>query len=145
MTISQTRMIDAYLGDGIGGRGGVGGNGGNASINTGGRGGDGGSGGEGGTVEGGGYYQGRGTVTILESELADNTIEGGLGGEGGSDGSAGDSGAGGNPAVKGGNGANGGQGGDGHGGGIFVQNVATSVTNVTISGNEVALGEGGLG
>lgn len=145
VTISQTRMIDAYLGGGIGGRGGVGGNGGNASTNTGGRGGDGGSGGEGGTAEGGGYYQGRGTVTILESELADNTIEGGLGGEGGSGGSAGDSGAGGNPAVKGGNGANGGQGGDGHGGGIFVQNVATSVTNVTISGNEVALGEGGPG
>lgn len=145
VTISQTRMIDAYLGGGIGGRGGVGGNGGNASTNTGGRGGDGGSGGEGGTAEGGGYYQGRGTVTIVESELADNTIEGGLGGEGGSGGSAGDSGAGGNPEVRGGSGANGGQGGNSHGGGLFVQNVAASITNVTISGNEAAPGEGGPG
>ncbi len=145
VTVSQTRMIDAYLGGGIGGRGGVGGNGGNASTNTGGRGGSGGSGGEGGTAEGGGYYQARGTVTILESEIADNTIEGGLGGEGGSGGSSGDSGSGGNPNVKGGDGANGGQGGDGHGGGIFVQNVTATITNVTISGNEAATGEGGQG
>jgi Ca2+-binding RTX toxin-like protein len=146
VTISQTRMIDAYLGGGIGGRGGVGGNGGHASSNTGGRGGAGGSGGEGGMAEGGGYYQGRGTVTILESEIADNTIEGGLGGEGGSGGSVGDSGLGGIPAVKGGNGASGGQGGgDGHGGGILVRNVTAVLTNVTISGNEAAVGEGGPG
>jgi Ca2+-binding RTX toxin-like protein len=145
VTISKTRMIDAYLGGGTGGRGGVGGNGGNASTNTGGRGGAGGSGGEGGTAEGGGYYQASGTVTILESEIADNTIEGGLGGEGGSGGSAGDSGSGGTPAVKGGDGANGGQGGDGHGGGIFVQNVTAALTNVTISGNEASTGEGGPG
>lgn len=145
VTLSETRMVDAYLGGGIGGRGGVGGNGGNASVDSGGRGGDGGSGGEGGTAEGGGYYQGRGTVTIMKSEIADNTIEGGLGGEGGSGGSAGDSGAGGDPSVRGGNGANGGQGGNGHGGGIFVQNVAASITNVTISGNEATAGEGGPG
>ena len=110
VTIAQTRMIDAYLGGGIGGRGGVGGNGGHASSDTGGRGGAGGSGGEGGMAEGGGYYHGRGTVTILDTEIADNTIEGGLGGEGGSGGSAGDSGQGGISAVKGGNGASGGQG-----------------------------------
>lgn len=143
--ISQTRMVDAFVGGGIGGRGGVGGNGGNAATGTGGRGGAGGSGGEGGTAEGGGYYQARGFVTLLESEIADNTIEGGLGGEGGSAGSAGDSGPGGNPAVKGGNGANGGQGGAGHGGGVFVQNVVASITNVTISGNEASGGEGGPG
>ena len=145
VTISQTRMVDAFLGGGIGGRGGVGGNGGNAATNTGGSGGQGGSGGEGGTAEGGGYYHGKGTVTLLESEIADNTIEGGLGGEGGSAGSAGDSGPGGNPAVKGGNGANGGQGGNGHGGGVFVQNVIAVITNVTISGNEASAGEGGPG
>jgi Ca2+-binding RTX toxin-like protein len=145
VTIAQTRMIDAYLGGGIGGRGGVGGNGGHASSDTGGRGGAGGSGGEGGMAEGGGYYHGRGTVTILDTEIADNTIEGGLGGEGGSGGSAGDSGQGGISAVKGGNGASGGQGGDGHGGGIFVQNVTAAITNVTISGNEATVGVGGPG
>jgi Ca2+-binding RTX toxin-like protein len=145
ITISQTRMIDAFIGGGIGGRGGVGGNGGHAATNTGGSGGAGGSGGEGGTAEGGGYYQAQGTLTLLESEIADNTIEGGLGGEGGSAGSAGDSGPGGIPAVKGGNGASGGQGGDGHGGGIFVRNVSASITNVTISGNEASGGEGGPG
>ena len=32
VTLSETRMVDAYLGGGIGGRGGVGGNGGNASV-----------------------------------------------------------------------------------------------------------------
>lgn len=145
ISISQTRIVDSYLEGGVGGLGGVGGNGGNAATGTGGRGGSGGSGGEGGQAQGGAYSQVRGVLSITESEFADNEVHGGLGGVGGSGGRAGTSGTGGSSAVNGGHGAPGGRGGDGLGGGIQLQNVDASLTNVTISGNLARPGLGGTG
>lgn len=109
---------------GAGGAAGVGANPGNA-----GRGGDagrgavGGSGGNGGLAEGGGFFVAAGRLTLVTTDVSENTAEGGEGGDGGESGEGGEGGRGGTGGrgarVNGGLG--GGEGGDasdnnGHGG-----------------------------
>lgn len=117
-----------------GGDGGYGGDGGSAFFFTGsGTGGDGGDGGDGGAGEGGGLYAYRGSTTLFECTISNNTVRGGgdywtsqfagWGGDG--DGSTG------------GTGGAGGDGGNARGGGVYfdVSGVVVNLHRCTINGN----------
>lgn len=135
-----------------GGKGGAGGNGG-ASTAPGANGQSGGLGGRGGSASGGGI-ENDGTLTIIDSVLANNQARGGDGGAGGSGsagatgstGFAGTLGQAGLPGGSGGNGGNGGGGGDGgfaFGAGIAGVGAAV-IRSSTITGNLAVAGNGGI-
>ena len=112
-----------------GGAGGAGGN----PLPTEGPGYGGGAGGYGGFAEGGGVANRGGTVQMINSTVATNTVVGGNGGTGGKGGS-------GNP---GGPGGPGGAGGEGLGGGIYEAGSSSVYLNITVTQNSAAGGLSG--
>jgi hypothetical protein len=104
---------------GFGGAGGFGGGEGGVGFDSGGIGGGGGGAGLGGAI-----FNHRGTLTVVNSTLTENTAQGGNGGNGG---------------------ALGARGGSGLGGAIFNLNGAVHLTNSTIAANTVIAGTGGTG
>ena len=143
ISLTRSSVVNNQALGGNGQNGGIGGQGGEGSGGEG-RGGNGGSGGEGGTVQGGGVFNLRGNLTLVDSTIASNELQGGDGGIGGPGGRAGDA-SGGSAGNDGGNGGLGGRGGDAQGGGVFALNVGFASTNSTISSNRTTHGEGAPG
>ncbi len=117
----------------VGGDGGNGGNGStetaNSNTNR-----EGGNGGKGGGADGGGFHIETGTLTLIDTTVADNNPYSGKGGAGGN--------GGGNGLAGGNYGGNGGNGGVAWGGGIGNAQILDTF-NVTIAGNFVGAGGGG--
>jgi hypothetical protein len=84
------------------------------------------AGGAGGAAQGGGLFSNGGQVTILNSTIAGNRIQGGHGGAGGAGGA-------------------GGNGGLAQGGGLYVSGASVQITGSTLSNNAVEGGIGGPG
>ncbi len=148
---------------GVGGVGGKGG-GGNSSTSffsvsgaSGARGGAGGAGGLGGAAQGGGFYNGGGTLTLTNSQFNNESVTSGSGGNGGNAGDGGVGGVAGKQFFRSGNGGDGGKGGaggnagyaDGGGGtnsgGNAIINGGTFTNDVVQAGNGGVGGNGGTG
>jgi len=129
----------------------------------GGQGGTGGHGGSGGNGLGGSLYINSGSVTLTNDTLYNDRALGGQGGSGGQGGRGGSGGNGGNGSKggrtnnhssiggtgghggQGGTGGNGGIGGRGAGGSLYVNSGSVTLTNDTLSNNNVQGGLGGRG
>lgn len=143
ISLTGSSVLSNRATGGNGERGGVGGQGGAGSGGDG-RGGNGGNGGQGGVAQGGGIFSLRGNLSVTDSTIANNELQGGHAGIGGPGGRAGDS-RGGSAGADGGNGGLGGRGGDAQGGGAFALNVDVVSTNTTVSANRTTRGEGAAG
>ncbi len=142
-TLTNDTLSGNQAQGGEGNSGFPGGRGGKSSFADGGNGGNGGAAGTGGSGTGGGMSVAGGSATLTNDTLSGNQAQGGSGHIGGSGGNGGTS-----INDEGGNGGNSGAasaGGSGTGGGMFVATGSATLTNDTLSGNQVQGGNGGNG